>query len=267
MIAVIGCGNSNRQDDGVGPSVVRALLDRRLDERFDGVRLIDAGTDGIAAMFAAKGCQSLIIVDACRSGSVPGAIFEAPGAELERQRAPGLTLHDFRWDDALYAGRKMFRDAFPSDIIILLIEAETVDYGIGLSPAVAMSAAKVADRIEAIVGARAWAKASKGVTIVGVTVQRGSLHIARKVYDRYLPGVETVALLRRDDDLVILPLRSALAGGYLLKIRNSAGDRVVNAPDFFSANGFNSPTSIELAVEWTDDDAALVGARAFRVQT
>jgi hydrogenase maturation protease len=237
MIAVIGCGNSNRQDDGVGPSVVRALLDRRLDERFDGVRLIDAGTDGIAAMFAAKGCQSLIIVDACRSGSEPGAIFEAPGAELERQRAPGLTLHDFRWDDALYAGRKMFRDAFPSDIIILLIEAETVDYGIGLSPAVAMSAAKVADRIEAIVG------------------------------DQYLPGVETVALLRRDDDLVILPLRSALAGGYLVKIRNSAGDRVVNAPDFFSANGFNSPTSIELAVEWTDDDAALVGARAFRVQT
>ena len=37
----------------------------------------------MAAMFAARGCRTLIIVDASRSGSEPGAIFEVPGAELE----------------------------------------------------------------------------------------------------------------------------------------------------------------------------------------
>src|ERR1700734_3248379 len=143
MIVVIGCGNPNRGDDGVGPEVVRALKSRSAGGQSEQVRLIDAGTDGMAAMFAARGCRSLIIVDACRSGSEPGAIFELPGDELERSYTPTLNLHDFRWDHALHAGRKIFREDFPSDVIVLLVEAQTVAFGIGLSPAVSLAAARV----------------------------------------------------------------------------------------------------------------------------
>lgn len=153
QVAVIGCGNPNRGDDGVGSEVVRALAGRGL-ARDGRVRLLDAGTDGMAVMFAARGCRALIVVDACRSGSPPGAVFEVPGAELEQRHQPTLTLHDFRWDHALYAGRRMFGDAFPGDVSVLLIEAGTVAFGIGLSPDVAGAAAKVADRVEALVHAR-----------------------------------------------------------------------------------------------------------------
>jgi len=153
MIGVIGCGNPNRSDDGVGPAVVRALKDRAADGQTEQVRLIDAGTDGMAAMFAARGCRSLIIVDACRSGSEPGAVFEIPGCELERSYAPALNLHDFRWDNALYAGRRIFRDDFPSNVAVLLIEAETVEFGIGLSPAVSAAATIVVERIETLIRA------------------------------------------------------------------------------------------------------------------
>ncbi len=158
MIVVVGCGNLNRCDDGVGPEIVRALRTRAADEHMRKVRLIDAGTDGMAAMFAARGCRSLIIVDACWSGSQPGAIFEVPGTEVEQRYAPALNLHDFRWDHALYAGRQIFRENFPSDIIVLLIEAETVELGIGLSPAVSAAAEIVAVRVEAIIQSRlqAW---------------------------------------------------------------------------------------------------------------
>jgi hydrogenase maturation protease len=148
-IAVIGCGNPTRGDDGVGPQVVRALAARSVavDPR---VRLLDAGTDGMAVMFAARGCRSLVIIDACRTGSTPGAVFEVPGAEFERRQPPSLTLHDFRWDHALFAGRRMYGAAFPADVTVLLIEAETTAFGIGLSPAVAAAAEKVADRVEAL---------------------------------------------------------------------------------------------------------------------
>jgi hydrogenase maturation protease len=151
MIVVIGCGNPNRSDDGAGPEVVRAL---RVRGDGDGVRLLDAGTDGMAVIFAARGCRTLIIIDACRSGSEPGAIFEVPGAELAQPYQASLNLHDFRWDHALHAGRILLRDEFPADVTVLLIEAEIVDFGVGLSPAVSAAASKVAERVEGLIRAR-----------------------------------------------------------------------------------------------------------------
>jgi hydrogenase maturation protease len=153
MIAVIGCGNSNRRDDGVGSEVVRLLGDRGI-AGDPLVRLLDAGTDGMAVMFAARACRRVIIIDACRSGSDAGAVFEVPGAELEARHEPSLTLHDFRWDHALYAGRRLFGETFPSAVTVFLVETESVDLGIGLSPAVAASALQVADRIETMVRGR-----------------------------------------------------------------------------------------------------------------
>jgi len=159
MIAVVGCGNTNRRDDGVGPEIVRILRQRATHEHrsvlpYSGLQLIDAGIDGMAAMFAARGCLSLIVVDACRSGSPPGSVFELPGSEVERNNAPALTLHDFRWEHALYAGRQIFRDHFPTDVIVLLIEAESVAFGIGLSAAVSTAAELVVERIVALVESR-----------------------------------------------------------------------------------------------------------------
>lgn len=163
LVAIIGCGNPNRRDDGAGPEVLR-LLRAAQPGGEHGVRLLDAGTDGMAVMFAAKGCQSLIIVDACRSGSEAGAIFEVPGAELEQTPPASFNLHDFRWDHALHAGRQIFRSDFPSDVTVFLIEAETVDFGIGLSERVAEATIKVAGKIAARIGARtsvhSWEAAS-----------------------------------------------------------------------------------------------------------
>lgn len=152
MIAIVGCGNLNRQDDGAGPEVIRALRDGGLEG--PDVKLLDAGTDGMAVMFAARGCTSLVLVDAARTGVEPGAIYEVPGRELARPYTPGLNLHDFRWDAALHAGRRIFGAAFPEDVTVFLIEAEQMDFGLGLSPAVAAAALSVAHRIERIVAER-----------------------------------------------------------------------------------------------------------------
>lgn len=148
MITVIGCGNANRSDDAVGIEVVRLLNGRNdLRSRTD-VRLLDAGTDGMAVMFAARGCKTLIVVDSCQTGAEPGAIFKIPGSEVESEKQPSLNLHDFRWDHALYTGRKMYGDAFPTDVTVYLIEARSCDFGIGLSREIETASKAVAESIE-----------------------------------------------------------------------------------------------------------------------
>ena len=160
MIVVVGCGNRNRLDDGAGIEVLHLLEARGLGRDAQRVRLLAAGTDGIATMFAARGCRTLVVVDACRSGSEPGAVFEVPGDELERRYQPSLNLHDFRWDHALFAGKKIFREQFPSDVVVLLIEVQTTELGIGLSDPVSSAVAKVADRIEGLIRSRLLAQAA-----------------------------------------------------------------------------------------------------------
>lgn len=159
MIAVVGCGNLTRQDDGAGPEVIRTLRDHGLDR--PGVKLLDAGTDGMSVMFAARGCQTLIIVDAARGGAEPGAIYEVPGNEVERTYSTGLNLHDFRWDAALHAGRQIFRESFPTKVTVFLIEAADLGFGIGLSPAVAASAMTVANRIAELITSQQSAEAEE----------------------------------------------------------------------------------------------------------
>jgi len=98
-----------------------------------------------------------------------------------------------------------------------------------------------------------------------VSLKRGGLYLSREVYERYFAGLETVILLRRDRDLCILPVRRAAAGGYLLKLRNSAGDRVVHAPDFFREYGVDENVALELAVVWSSERGALVAADTFEL--
>jgi len=160
MIAVIGCGNANRKDDAAGVEVIRLLRSRDDLRGREDVRLLDAGTDGMSVMYAARGCDALIIVDSSRTGSEPGSVFEVPGRELEAPHVPSLNLHDFRWDHALFAGRQLYREQFPSDVTVYLIEARDLELGLGLSPAIDAAATTVADRIVARIGAFALSTAA-----------------------------------------------------------------------------------------------------------
>lgn len=96
-----------------------------------------------------------------------------------------------------------------------------------------------------------------------LTLRRGGLYLPRQVCDRYFDGLETVVLLRQGDDLSILPVRHAAAGGYILKRRNLAGDRVVYAADFFRAAGLSDDVDCELETAWSSERGALIVKSAF----
>ena len=143
MLTIIGCGNLNRSDDAVGVLVAQNLQRFLQEHPHPGVRVFDCGTAGMEVMFQARGSTALVIIDASSTGSEPGAVYKVPGEVLEQLPEPSYNLHDFRWDNAIAAGRKIYKAEFPTDITVYLIEAASLDFGLSLSPVVQQAAEKV----------------------------------------------------------------------------------------------------------------------------
>ncbi|WP_267383512.1 hydrogenase maturation protease [Cyanobacterium sp. uoEpiScrs1] len=148
MLTIIGCGNLNRSDDAVGVIVSQNLQKFLEKHPCPNVRIYDCGTAGMEVMFQSRGSHKLIIIDACSTDSPPGTIFEVPGEELESLPEPSYNLHDFRWDHALAAGRKIFKNDFPKQVTIYLIEAENLELGLELTPSVEKAAAVVLEKLK-----------------------------------------------------------------------------------------------------------------------
>ncbi|MBE9209876.1 hydrogenase maturation protease [Nostoc sp. LEGE 06077] len=151
MLTIIGCGNLNRCDDAVGVIIAQRLQQYLAENPHPSVRVYDCGTAGMEVMFQARGSKKLVIIDASSTNSEPGAIFKVPGKELEALPEPSYNLHDFRWDNALAAGRKIFQDEFPKDVTVYLIEAANLGFGLELSPVVRHSADLVFEKVVAII--------------------------------------------------------------------------------------------------------------------
>lgn len=139
-LAIIGCGNPARSDDGVGIEVIRMLNQQALAAD---IRLIDAGTSGMDVMFQIRGAQHVVIIDACRSGSDAGAIFRLPGSEAITPTEHRFNLHGLRWDHALYAGCKMFGEDFAEHVEVILVESQELGFGVELSAPVSAAAFQV----------------------------------------------------------------------------------------------------------------------------
>lgn len=142
---IIGCGNLLRGDDAVGPILVRHLWERGLPA---GVRCADGGTGGMDVAFQMRGVEHVILVDACTSGSEPGALFRLQGRDVEHlPPVAGVNLHAFRWDHALAFARWALKDDYPARIDVYLIEAASLTLGDALSPPVESAMRQLADRL------------------------------------------------------------------------------------------------------------------------
>ncbi len=211
-------------------------------------------------MFRARGARRLVLIDASRSGSEPGAVFRVPGEELERGYQPSYSLHDFRWDHALYAGRRIFGAAFPSDVTVFLIEIATIDLGTELSAPVATAAKRVACDLQTLIDQYRESTAIAATAARhSVRIARGNVYLDSELCAEFLGSAVSVAALNTDGRALLLPLRGSSAGGLLLKVLNSHGDRVVHAPEFLRSLGmeYDSPERT-VPVRWCAESAALL---------
>lgn len=67
---------------------------------------------------------------------------------------------------------------------------------------------------------------------------RGNIYFSREIYDAYFSGASAVALVEREHRLFVVPLIIPSSGGLLLKVRNTRGDRVLHAQEFFRGHGY-----------------------------
>ena len=103
---------------------------------------------------------------------------------------------------------------------------------------------------------------------LSVKVAKGNLYLSREICDACLPGVEAVALLDRDLQVMIVPLIPESGGGLLLKVRNLRGDRVIHAQEFFREKGYLEDFEERaFAARWNPESAALQIADIPRAQT
>lgn len=86
---------------------------------------------------------------------------------------------------------------------------------------------------------------------LSLRVHRDHLYIDAASFDVHLAHVGSVALLREKDDLLILPLVSAEAGGFFVKQINARGDRAIHAADFFRMNGIDETSDRTVDAAWS----------------
>lgn len=255
MLAIIGCGNLNRSDDGVGVVVARRVQERLARHPVPGVKVFDLGTGGMEVMFAARGCDALLILDACRTQGVPGAIYDVPGEELARDKDPTYSLHDFRWDHALSAGRRIFKADFPSDVKVLLVEAQSVELGLSLTPAVSQAAELLYARVLQHLAEHAQARHAREQAIE-VTVNAGTILLSAPVYRAFFDGREGALVFEREGALCVMPVE-AVAGGLLVKQKNLAGDRAIDAHEVLRAKGWGDGGTHTVTARWDGKLGAL----------
>ncbi|MGF1619959.1 MAG: hydrogenase maturation protease [Rhodomicrobiaceae bacterium] len=141
---VIGIGNPERGDDGAG-----RLAARRLREQLppDAVIVETSGEPSALLNELAK-ASSAILIDACVSGSRPGAVqrFDVTAKPLP-ETFRDLSSHGLGVGVAIELARSL--DQLPHRCILYVIEGRQFDIGRTLSPEVDVAIGDVCDRIAA----------------------------------------------------------------------------------------------------------------------
>lgn len=135
---VIGLGNPDRGDDAAGVLVTRGLHGHRTKEVADCSELIDLW----------EGEESVIVVDAMRSGAEPGTVsrFDLYETVLPAKAFP--STHSFGLAETVELARALGR--LPGELEVIGIEASGFRHGRRLTAAVKESVCEVIRKIEEI---------------------------------------------------------------------------------------------------------------------
>ena len=122
-------GSPFRGDDAVGPLVAERL-------RASGVPVLDCADEPTRLLDHWEGLQTVVVVDALRSGSAPGTLhrIDAGDGPLPRDLRLAST-HAMGIADALELGRALGRA--PRRVVVLGLEGASFGMGEEMTPAVA----------------------------------------------------------------------------------------------------------------------------------
>jgi hydrogenase maturation protease len=140
---VIGIGNEYRDDDALGILAVRELRRREIPD----LRVLEMEGEGAALIEAWRGAERVIIVDAIKSGDVPGTIhrLDIPPDQIPR-RFLHNSSHEFGAAEAIDLARNL--RCLPRRLILYGIEGLQFGTGVGLSDPVIKAIPELLTMIE-----------------------------------------------------------------------------------------------------------------------
>ncbi len=143
---IIGVGNPLMRDDGFGPRVIEALQRRGVPE---GVEAVDAGVGGVTLVGLLEGVARVLLIDAVRMGAPPGALRMFPLKGGGTKQPAHFSLHETRLRSVVD-----FADALGirPEIVVLGVEPEAVEAGLGLSLAVEGAVAEAIELVLCHIG-------------------------------------------------------------------------------------------------------------------
>jgi hydrogenase maturation protease len=133
-VLLLGLGNPLMSDDGAGQELLSRLA-CHASEWGERVEFIDGGTQGLALLGTFEGRKAVVFLDAVRFGDKPGAVHILTGEEVARMgRRAATTAHEGSAPQILAALQLLGET--PSEIILIGLEPEKLQTGIGLTPSV-----------------------------------------------------------------------------------------------------------------------------------
>lgn len=141
-LLVAAIGNPDRGDDGIGPTVARAL--KLLAPA--GVRVHEYGGDVLGLIDDWTGCAAAILIDASDPAGAPGRIRRL---DLLRSLLPAdfaqNSTHAFGLAETVELARALKQ--LPPRLVAYLVEGERFDIGAPLSSPVAAAVERVAEAV------------------------------------------------------------------------------------------------------------------------
>ncbi len=139
---VIGVGNAERGDDGIGHEIAERLAARRLAHVETGKQTGEA----LSLIATWEGYDDVILIDAANSGAAPGTLysFDAVKEQLPERRF-SASSHGFGLSQALELARTL--DRLPARCRVFAVEGEDFSHGAGLSPALAAQVEDIVTQI------------------------------------------------------------------------------------------------------------------------
>ncbi len=141
-VLVLGIGNADRGDDGIGPLAVEAMADRLPDE----VELRVRSGDLLALIDDWTGFERVIVIDAAACLDAPGRVHRVD-ALREPLPLPPLpaSSHAFGLPEALALAQAL--GSAPADVVVYAVEGEDFEAGAAMTPKVQAAVQAVADRV------------------------------------------------------------------------------------------------------------------------
>lgn len=141
-LVVIGVGNPDRADDGIGPLVAARL------GTLPGVRVISRSSDAFTIIEEWTGAEAAVLIDAASVISTPGRIHRI---DLSVDKLPcelGLSsTHAFGLAEAIALARVLNR--MPKSVVVYAVEGVCFDVGAAMTTEVAAAVDEVVGLVAA----------------------------------------------------------------------------------------------------------------------